>query len=286
MAAGGAGGAAPSAATPDGIVSTGFDTALAAYQAIGELGVMEKIAVVIPVTALAILVLSFLFVAAQLLVTQIESYIAIGGGVILLGFGGSRWTTDMASKYLQYAVATGIKLMVLYMIVGAGQTLFDNLAIDPANLIQSCLIAAGEALVYAYLGISVPQMASAMMSGSPSMTAGGMLGAAIGAGAAVAGAGAAGMAGMAGAASGATGAAAGATGLAKALGAGLNSGLDLGKSGTALATHALGEMGSHGLGLAKGRLARPQAGENQFRAESGWVGWWKNCVEHRGDAWR
>ncbi|WP_310703453.1 type IV secretion system protein, partial [Burkholderia multivorans] len=109
MAAGGAGGSAPSAATPDGIVSTGFDTALAAYQAIGELGVMEKIAVVIPVTALAILVfLSFLFVAAQLLVTQIESYIAIGGGVILLGFGGSRWTTDMASKYLQYAVATGI----------------------------------------------------------------------------------------------------------------------------------------------------------------------------------
>ncbi|MGQ7906749.1 P-type conjugative transfer protein TrbL [Burkholderia sp. BC1] len=261
MAAGGAGGSAPSAATPDGIVSTGFDTALAAYQAIGELGVMEKIAVVIPVTALAILVfLSFLFVAAQLLVTQIESYIAIGGGVILLGFGGSRWTTDMASKYLQYAVATGIKLMVLYMIVGAGQTLFDNLAIDPSNLIQSCLVAAGEALVYAYLGVSVPQMASAMMSGSPSMTAGGMLGAAIGAGAAVAGAGAAAMAGAAGAASGATGAAAGATGLAKALGAGLNSGLDLGKSGTALATHALGEMGSHGLGLAKGAIGDAAGG--------------------------
>ncbi|MBR8049212.1 P-type conjugative transfer protein TrbL [Burkholderia multivorans] len=261
MAAGGAGGSAPSAATPDGIVSTGFDTALAAYQAIGELGVMEKIAVVIPVTALAILVfLSFLFVAAQLLVTQIESYIAIGGGVILLGFGGSRWTTDMASKYLQYAVATGIKLMVLYMIVGAGQTLFDNLAIDPSNLIQSCLVAAGEALVYAYLGISVPQMASAMMSGSPSMTAGGMLGAAIGAGAAVAGAGAAAMSGAAGAASGATGAAAGATGLAKALGAGLNSGLDLGKSGTALATHALGEMGSHGLGLAKGAIGDAAGG--------------------------
>ncbi|MCW3585106.1 P-type conjugative transfer protein TrbL [Burkholderia cenocepacia] len=261
VAAGGAGGSAPSASTPDGIVSTGFDTALAAYQAIGELGVMEKIAVVIPVTALAILVfLSFLFVAAQLLVTQIESYIAIGGGVILLGFGGSRWTTDMASKYLQYAVATGIKLMVLYMIVGAGQTLFDNLAIDPANLIQSCLIAAGEALVYAYLGISVPQMASAMMSGSPSMTAGGMLGAAIGAGAAVAGAGAAAMAGAAGAARGATGAAAGATGLAKALGAGLNSGLDLGKSGTALATHALGEMGSHGLGLAKGAIGEAAGG--------------------------
>ncbi|MFC0697968.1 P-type conjugative transfer protein TrbL [Paraburkholderia humisilvae] len=245
----------PSAVTPDGIVSTGYDAAMAAFEAMMRLGVLEKIAVVIPITVLSLIIfLSFLFVAAQLLIIQIESYIAIGGGVILLGFGGSRWTTDMATKYLQYAVATGIKLMVLYMIVGAGQTLFDNLRIDTAHLFDTTLVAMGEAVVYAYLAISVPQIASAMMSGSPSLTAGGMLGAAMTVGAAAAGVGGAAMSGAMGTAKGAAGAAAGATGLAKALGAGLNSGLDLGKSGTALAAHTLGEVGGHGLGLAKGAV--------------------------------
>ncbi|KMY85162.1 Conjugative transfer protein TrbL [Candidatus Paraburkholderia calva] len=91
---------------------------MGAFQAIQDLGALDAIAVVIPVGALAILMfLVFLFVAAQLLVTQIESFIRIGAGVILLGFGGSRWTTDMSSKYMQYAVATGLKLMVLYVIV-------------------------------------------------------------------------------------------------------------------------------------------------------------------------
>ncbi|KAA0178827.1 P-type conjugative transfer protein TrbL [Cupriavidus gilardii] len=251
-----AGGAGGTLTSPDGIASVGFSTALGMYEALSGKGMADKIAMALPITALALLVfLSFLFVAAQLLVTLIESYIAIGGGIIMLGFGGSRWTTDMASKYMQYAVATGVKLLVIYLIVGAGQALFDGKAlIDANNVFMSCMQAAGAGLVYAYLAVQVPAIASAMMSGSPTMTAGGMMGAAVGAGAAIAGAGAAAMAGGAGLVAGASGAAAGATGLAKALSAGLNSGLDLGKSGGALAAHALGEVGKHGLGLAKGAV--------------------------------
>lgn len=251
-----AGGVSGQSMTPDGIAGVGFSTALGMFEALNGKGMTEKIALVLPITGLAILVfLAFLFVAAQLLVTLIESYIAIGGGIIMLGFGGSRWTTDMASKYMQYAVATGVKLMVIYLIVGAGQTLFDQAAmIDADNITQSCLQAAGAGLVYAYLAFQIPAIASAMMSGSPSMTAGGMMGAAISAGAALAGTGAAAMAGGAGAAAGASGAAAGASGLSKALGAGLNSGLDMGKSGSDLAAHAMGEVGKHGMGLARGAV--------------------------------
>ncbi len=190
-----------------------------------------------------------------MLVALVESYIAIGGGVILLGFGGSRWTTDIASKYLQYALATGLKLMILYLIIGAGQTLFDNaLWIDSKNIIVSCLQAAGEALVYAYLAIQIPQIASAMMSGSPSLTAGGMMGATLGAGAAVAAGGATAGRLAAGGVNLAHGAVAGISGLAKAMGAGVSSGLDLGKSGMTLAAHTVGQLGSHGLGLVKGTI--------------------------------
>lgn len=264
-----AAGGTSASSTPDGIVSKGYDLALGAFKAIHDLGALDAISVVIPVGALAILIfLAFLFVAAQLLVTQIESFICIGAGVILLGFGGSRWTTDMASKYMQYAVATGLKLMVLYLIVGAGQSLFGGLTIDPNNLINSCLVNAGSALIYTYLAIQIPAIASAMMSGSPTMTAGGMAGAALTAGAAMAGAGAAVAAGGMSAAKGAGGAAAGATGLAKALSAGVNSGLDLGKSGTALASHALGQVGAHGLGMASGAIGDAVGGARTNFAQS------------------
>ncbi len=256
--------------TPDQIVSTGWSTALAMYQAVANKGLTDKIAMTIPVTALSILCfLSFLFVAVQLLVTLIETYIAIGAGIIMLGFGGSRWTTDMASKYMQYAVGTGVKLMVIYLIVGAGQTLFDqNAMIDANQIIKSCMTAMGAGFVYAYLAFQIPSIASSMMSGSPSMSAGGMMGAALTTGAAMAGAGAAAGAAGLGAAKGAAGAASGATGLAKALSAGVNSGLDLGKSGTALAAHALGQAGAHGLGMAKGAIGDAVGGAKSNFAQS------------------
>lgn len=244
-----------SSVTPDGIASTGFELAKSAFQIMRDLNTLEAIAVVFPVTLVAILMfLAFLFVAAQLLVTLIEAYLCVGAGVILLGFGGSRWTTDFATKYLQYAVGTGLKLMILYLVVGAGQTLFDQIMLDPNNLIESCLAAVGSSLVYAYLAIQIPAIAQAMTSGSPSLTAGGLAGSAVALGAAIAGAGAATAAATSGTAAGVGGAAAGGTGLAKALGAGVSSGLDAGKSGVSLAAHAVGEVAKHGMGLATGAI--------------------------------
>lgn len=126
--------------TPDGIAKTGYELALACFGAVKKLGMLDAIAVVLPVTIIALVtLLAFLFAAAQLLVTLVESYLAIGCGVILLGFGGSRWTTDFAAKYLQYAVGTGVKLMILYLVVGVGQTIAADLTIDPEHLLQSCL---------------------------------------------------------------------------------------------------------------------------------------------------
>jgi len=255
------------ALTPDSIAVDGFDAALGAYQILDDLKLSDQITAVLPVTICAILIfLSFLWAAAQFLVTQIESALAIGSGVLLMGFGGSRWTTDMASKYMQYAVATGVKLMLMYLIIGAGQTLFSNMRLVSGDqFIPSLLQAMGMALMFAFLTTKVPAIASGMMSGAPSMSAGDMAGAAIGAGAAIAGLGAAGYAASKGAASAASGGAVAATGVAKALGAGIDSGMDLGKSGASLAAHAVGEAGKHGLGLASGAIGdRVSSGATNF----------------------
>lgn len=240
------------ASTPDGIAVAGYDAAMASLQALDDLGVTEKIGAVVPAVLMALLIfLSFLWVAVQLLVAKIETSIAVGAGIILLGFGGSKWTTDMASKYMQYSIATGLKLMLLFLLIGMGQTLFNDIKIVGGDkFFESMLVTTGTALTYAFLATKIPALASAMMSGSPSMTAGDLTGAVVGAAAAVAGLGAAGMAAGKAGMGAASGGAAAATGVGQALKAGISSGQDFGKTGAGLAAHAVGEVGKHSMGLA------------------------------------
>lgn len=250
------------AGSPDGVAVAGYDAAIGVFQILKELKLSEQLVAVLPAVFMSLIIfLSFIWVSAQLLIAQVETTFAVGAGIILLGFGGSKWTTDMASKYMQYAVATGLKLMMLFLLVGTGQHLFEDIhLISGDEFLPSLLRTTGSAIMYGFLATKIPAIASAMMSGSPSLTAGDMAGAVLGAGAAIAGLGAAGMMASKAAGGAAVGSAAGATGVAKALSAGIDSGLDLGKSGAGLAMHAMGEAGSHGLGLAAGAIGDKVAG--------------------------
>jgi len=42
----------------------------------------------------------------------VEMYIVTAASMLLLGFGGSRWTRDYATKILTYAVSIGVKIMI------------------------------------------------------------------------------------------------------------------------------------------------------------------------------
>ncbi|MHB8346122.1 MAG: type IV secretion system protein, partial [Acidiferrobacterales bacterium] len=121
----------------------------------------------------------------QLLVTLIESYIVIGGGALMLGFAGSRWTLPFAERYLGYAVSVGIKLFVLYLIVGLGGTLAQQLVAQivsyGSNVPPIVYLQAGVgSLVFGAIGYLVPGLAGAMMNGSPTLSLGTLGGAAAG----------------------------------------------------------------------------------------------------------
>ncbi len=164
-------------------------------------------AIFIGMTGLMV-ILGYLAIAIQLLITTIESYIVIGGGALMLGFAGSRWTLPFAEKYFGYAVSVGIKLFTIYLVAGFGGQL-ANIIIQhwasvaamapPNNTVGPLdfLTAGATALAYGAVGYMVPGIAGSMMNGSPSMSlsnagaaAGGLAAAPIAAGLA---AGAAGM---------------------------------------------------------------------------------------------
>jgi type IV secretion system protein TrbL len=151
-------------------------------------------------------VVAFAVVAGQLMVTLIESYIVISAGLFFLGFSGSRWTLPFSERYVGYAVSVGIKLFMLYLIVGLGatlaqtwQTLFTPGAVAAP---QVYIGVAGSALVFMLLGWQIPALAGSLMNGSPAMTLGtaaNVIGTTVAAGAGVAG-GVLGAAGLGGAA--------------------------------------------------------------------------------------
>lgn len=156
-------------------------------------------AIFIGMTGLMI-ILGFLAIAIQLLITTIESYIVIGGGALMLGFAGSRWTLPFAEKYFGYAVSVGIKLFAIYLVAGFGGQLADIIiqhwadvqaGAAPNNVVGPVdfLTAGATALAYGAVGYLVPGIAGSMMNGSPAMSlsnagaaAGGMAAAPIAAG--------------------------------------------------------------------------------------------------------
>ncbi|MGH7577027.1 MAG: type IV secretion system protein, partial [Longimicrobiales bacterium] len=55
--------------------------------------------------------------------TLVQSYILLSAGIFFLAFGAFRSTVPLAENYLMGCVHVGIKLMILYFVVGLGEPL-------------------------------------------------------------------------------------------------------------------------------------------------------------------
>jgi len=227
------------ALTPSGVLDRGLEVATKICNVANEIGLFSGNAskfILAGLAALGIL-LCFGVIAGQMLVTLIESYIVVSGGVLFLGFAGSRWTTTFSEKYISYAVGVGVKLFVTYLIIGAGQHLSDTWAakITEEMVVADYMTILVGSLVYMFLAWQIPALASSMLSGTVSMT--------LGAAAATAGTMAAGAAGAAGLAQ--AGLVSGAGSVAGAMQAG-NAAISHAKEGGAknLATVAGGAVGA------------------------------------------
>lgn len=169
---------------PSALLDQGIEVAGALLDNISVLGLVSSpVGSLLAALSALIVVVAFAVIAGQLLITLIESYIVIGGGVLMLGFSGSRWTSTFAEKFLGYAVAVGVKLFVLYLIIGVGAAIAPSWAplIATASLSNPAPFfeVVGAALIFAFLAWSIPSTASSLIAGSVSMTLGGAAGAAV-----------------------------------------------------------------------------------------------------------
>lgn len=207
--------------SPSSVMDQGFAAAGTIQNQINQLNFITNAPTVIILGWVMIfIILAYAVCAGQLLVTLVEAHLAGTAAIILLGFGGSRWTLDYVQKTLGYIMGAGIKLFVIYLIIGTGMPLLDSYisaynASGGTSPFSQSLGLMMVAMVFMFLCFQVPSLAAAMLSGGPSMTLGSMM--ATGATTLAAGAGAVGMAGAT-----AYGAAQSAAGLKQAVGAASN----------------------------------------------------------------
>ena len=137
-----------------------------------------------------VVIISFFVLAVQLFVTLIEFKLTTLAGFVLVPFALWNKTAFLAERVLGNVVSSGIKVLVLAVIVGIGTGLFAQFQVPPGTepSIDLALTIMLASLAMLGLGIFGPGIASGLVSGAPQLGAGAAVGTALGvAGLAVAG---------------------------------------------------------------------------------------------------
>jgi hypothetical protein len=146
-----------------------------------------------------LVLIAFFILAVQLFVTLIEFKLTTLAGFILIPFALFNKTAFLAEKVLGNIVASGVKVMVLAVIVGIGTGLFSQFTQTYAGgqpTVEQALSVVLAALAMLGLGIFGPGIATGLVSGAPQLGAGAAVGTGLAvAGTAMAGAGALGLGG-------------------------------------------------------------------------------------------
>jgi type IV secretion system protein TrbL len=156
---------------PSDIFDTGVNIAAKMLEALSVTAPVQSLFVVL---AALIILFCFALIAAAIILALVESFIVLSGGVLLMGFGGSRWTKDFALKTLIYAVSVGAKLFVLQLIAGLGAQIIGSWAslpegqsvLAPVNATSNILVIVGSTLVLSVLVKSVPEMIQGLINGT------------------------------------------------------------------------------------------------------------------------
>jgi len=140
------------------------------------------------VIAWLVVIGSMFIIAVQVFVTMIEFKVTTLAGFILVPFGLFGKTAFLAERVLGNVVATGVKVLVLAVIIGIGSTLFNNQfgiaagagpspAASPTPTFESAWAVALVALALLGISINAPSIATGLVSAAPQLGAGAAVGA-------------------------------------------------------------------------------------------------------------
>jgi len=113
----------PSGANHSSIMDIGV---LIWHQATNSLTFLQPMDSLIGFIISLIILIILAVIAVNMLLLLISSWVLMYAGIFFLGFGGARWTSDIAINYFKTVLGIGIQLFVMLLIVGIGSDLLSS----------------------------------------------------------------------------------------------------------------------------------------------------------------
>lgn len=112
-----------SSITPSSIVDVGF---MIWKQAIRNLSAWSPIDSFIGAVLSAGILLLLAVIAVNMLLLLVSGWLLSYAGIFFLGFGGARWTSDMAINYYKTVLGVAVQIMTMVLLVGIGNDLLSS----------------------------------------------------------------------------------------------------------------------------------------------------------------
>jgi type IV secretion system protein TrbL len=164
---------------PGDVMARGLEITAALLEGAGKSGLLLNIGTSLALVIAAVLtLLGFIAITIQFVVAMVESYLVVAAGYIFLGFGGSRFTAPYVERYIGLAVSVGVKIMVLYLLIGLGMSLSDGWLASAAAVpaapqpAMSAFEIMGAGLIFTAVCWQAPKLVSSVMGGFPALTGG------------------------------------------------------------------------------------------------------------------
>ncbi|QKQ47074.1 P-type conjugative transfer protein TrbL [Achromobacter denitrificans] len=179
----------PRALNPSTPIDIAFDILAKAAKSYSVTSPIDNLSIFL--TTLAILA-CMAVVAANVLLALITAWVLAYAGVFVLGFGGARWTSDIALNYFRSVMGIALKLMTITLLVGIAVSIIDGYHADLANKasMDELLVIFVVSLVLVILVNTIPNVIAGLIPGGGAAASAGSsfgAGAIMGAGMAAAG---------------------------------------------------------------------------------------------------
>ncbi|HEK2843869.1 TPA: P-type conjugative transfer protein TrbL [Proteus mirabilis] len=252
--------------SPSGVVDVGFSIF---DKVLDQSSLWSPVDSFAGITMAAVVLIILAVVGVNMLILLCSGWVLAYAGVFFLGFGGSRWTSEMAINYYKTVLGIAVQLMGMVLLVGIGKTFLDDYysSMSKGISLKEMGVLLIVAVILLMLVNKIPPMLAGIVGGGANSSGIGAFGAGAAVGAAVAatGVGAAVMA------SGATNIAGGAQALMNAFSSASNSESSSSGNGMASAMNSASEMmnGLGGSGDTKGEGGAGESNSSPFSEAAG-----------------
>lgn len=163
-----AGGLSDSKLGPSSILDLGFELYDTTVQATMKLG-WRKMATAITMELLALAVLIVLaLISINLLIVMASAWVMLYAGVFFLGFGGSRWTSDIAINYYKTVLGIAAQLFGMVLLIAIGKEFISHyyMQISEGMASQELAVMLVISLILLFLVNKIPSMISGIITGA------------------------------------------------------------------------------------------------------------------------